>query len=58
MKSILLSLASFAVAEHYVSDKGHLHLKLNSDGTFKILQLTDLHIQDADRKNPEDQGED
>jgi hypothetical protein len=41
-----------------VSDKGHLHLKLNSDGTFKILQLTDLHIQDADRKNPEDQGED
>jgi predicted MPP superfamily phosphohydrolase len=38
------AMVGLAAADHYIDDKGETHLRVNSDGTFKIMQLTDLHF--------------
>jgi 3',5'-cyclic AMP phosphodiesterase CpdA len=37
-------IAGLAAADHYIDAKGETHLRVNPDGSFKIMQLTDLHF--------------
>ena len=36
--------AQTAFAEHYFDGLNRLHLKMNQDNHFKVMQLTDLHL--------------
>ena len=38
------SLVALANADSYVDSRGYAHVRLNKDGSFKIMQLTDLHF--------------
>ena len=40
-----------ALADHYVDRDGNVHLRLNPDGHFKIMQLTDLHFGENDPRD-------
>ena len=49
---IVALLLSAVVADHYFSpDDGALHLRMNKDGSFKILQVTDLHLGEDEGKD-------
>jgi predicted phosphodiesterase len=46
-------LAAVASADHYIDANGHPHLRVNRDGSFKIMQLTDLHFAEDKDRNAE-----
>lgn len=45
------SLALTANAAHYIDAAGDVHLKMNPAGNFKIMQLTDLHFGENDKRD-------
>ena len=36
--------AQTAMADHYFDGLNRVHLRMNSDHRFKVMQLTDLHL--------------
>lgn len=36
-----------ALAKHYFDGMGRVHLKMNDDNHFKVMQLTDLHLGES-----------
>ena len=40
-----------ANAAHYIDAAGDVHLKMNADGNFKIMQLTDLHFGEDEQRD-------
>lgn len=43
--------AQTAFAEHYFDGLNRLHLKMNTDNHFKVMQLTDLHMGEVDQSH-------
>ena len=35
-------------ADHYKDSRGKVHLRMNADNRFKIMQMTDLHFGESD----------
>ena len=40
----LVGVAQVALADHYFDGMDRVHLRMNKDNRFKIMQLTDLHF--------------
>lgn len=41
------SLVALAYADSYIDSRGYVHVRVNKDGNFKIMQLTDLHFGES-----------
>ena len=41
------SLVALASADSYIDSRGYAHVRVNKDGNFKIMQLTDLHFGES-----------
>jgi len=40
--------AQIALADHYFDSLNRLHMRMNPDNRFKVMQLTDLHFGEKD----------
>lgn len=53
-KSALListALATLAKADGFYDDEGNLHITMKQNGTFKIVQFTDLHFGESEERD-------